>query len=773
MATRSLRASSRGIEKANIALSRYGLNQNALAIDLGLSRQTVNNFFKQKPIDRENFALICDRLGLELDDLVLVTPPRASSEEQVSDEQLDELVESVRGKMTTDIQMRCGAMRVLDMTKPIALDTIYTDVNILQEITGRRRLDLSQILEQRSLEDFDRLGFTTVTVNRVSGIEAVEHFDKLILLGKPGAGKTTFMKRLAMLCSAGVFQAHRVPLFIPLRDFAEANGQPRLLEFIQQRFITLQIRGINTAKELLTHGRVLVLLDGLDEVRQEDGKRVLQEIQSFSNQYSSNAFVITCRIAAHEYTFEAFTEVEIADFDDEQIADFATKWFAAKDPDKTERFLQRLKENKRIHELAASPLLLTLLCLVFEGRTDFPANRSELYEEGVDVLLKKWDGTRSIEREQVYKNLSLKRKEDLLSQIAFATFEQGNYFFKQKEIERYITAYIQNLPEAQKDPETLLLDSAAVLRSIEAQHGLVVERASGIYSFSHLTFHEYFTARRIEKCHDLLKQLVTHVTETRWREVFLLTAGMLQSADTLMQLMKAQIDNLLVHDEKLQQFLIWLNEKAESVETCFKPAAVRSYYFALDQAYDYDLALSLDSGIALTFTPLSIDTRAIDRYGSFALDQAFVHTYNLALGPIHDNSLALALEQTYDQSGSLKAAEASKLQQSLIKLRDKLEAPVSLTMEMWWEMNRKAWTEQLREIMISHRNIGHEWYFTNAQQELLTQYYNASKLLVNCLNSDCYITRSVREEIESTLLLPTVARSGSSPVNDETLLLEF
>jgi predicted NACHT family NTPase len=52
---------------------------------------------------------------------------------------------------------------------------------------------------------------------------------------------------------------------------------------------------------------------------------------------------------------------------------------------------------------------------VFEDSGSFPTNCAELYENGVDVLLKKWDVKRNIEREQVYKRLSLKRKEDLLS----------------------------------------------------------------------------------------------------------------------------------------------------------------------------------------------------------------------------------------------------------------------------------------------------------------------------------------------------------------------
>jgi predicted NACHT family NTPase len=214
--------------------------------------------------------------------------------------------------------------------------------------------------------------------------------------------------------------------------------------------------------------------------------------------------------------------------------------------------------------LATSPLLLTLLCLVFEDSGEFPKNRSELYQTGVDVLLKKWDVKRNIQRDEAYKKLSLKRKEDLLSQIAKSTFEAGNYFFKQREVERQITAYIQNLSDANTDPEALQLDSVAVLKSIEAQHGLFVERARGIYSFSHLTFHEYFAARKIKEiCNPYavsdptLQALASHITEKRWREVILLTVGMLDSADCLLQMMKRQIDRMLAGDEKLQELLAW------------------------------------------------------------------------------------------------------------------------------------------------------------------------------------------------------------------------
>ncbi|MEG3960316.1 NACHT C-terminal helical domain 2-containing protein, partial [Microcoleus sp. herbarium2] len=61
---------------------------------------------------------------------------------------------------------------------------------------------------------------------------------------------------------------------------------------------------------------------------------------------------------------------------------------------------------------------------------------------------------------------------------------------------------------------------------------------------------------------------------------------------------------------------------------------------------------------------------------------------------------------------------------------------------------------ELRQIIISYRNIGHDWQFSAQQKSLLRKYYDANKLLVDCLNSGCNVSPAVRQEIEETLLLP-------------------
>lgn len=754
---RSLQASTAGLEKANKAFNLKGWTQDYLAGAAGCCRQTIYKFFGRQPIEKRFFQSICTELGLEWGEIAEL---EAGEEKPIAPTTIDTLVNQVREKVSADIQKRCGWMRVLDMTHPIGVNDIYIDINILEKITGRRPLEIDQLLENFNLEDFERFGLNQVVEKRVPGLAAVEQHSKLMILGKPGAGKTTFLKRIAIQCNSGQFLADRVPIFITLKDFAEVPQQPSLLQYINDQFARNDISDQQITKTLLHDGRVIVLLDGLDEVRQADNNRVLKEIRDFSTQYDTNYFVITCRIASKEYTFEQFTEVEVADFEDKQIAEFASKWYQTKEPKKSQQFIHKLKENKRIKELATNPLLLTLLCLLFDESTDFPSNRAELYGEGVEVLLKKWDGTRSIERDQVYQKLSYKRKAELLSRIALKTFESGNYFFKERFVDESISDYIENLPDAQTDPKALLLDSKAVLKSIESQHGLLVERARRIYSFSHLTFHEFFTAKNITLSRNpqqAFQQLVSYITDKHWREVFLLTVGILSNADDLLQLMKQQIDGLLATDEKLQEFLTWIDLKSSSLETSYKRAAIRAFYFDLDCTLTGDSALARDRAIGID--------RARD--SNLALDSTLARILYCAL----DNNPTLDSTHTrilyYALNSALKSAiqhtsaldlelqgQLQELQQVLNVIHNNVIHNDLEKVKSWWQTNRQVWVKQFRTVIIHHRNIGHDWQFNDDHRKLLQQYHDANKLLIDCLNSECYVSRSVRQEIENTLLLP-------------------
>jgi predicted NACHT family NTPase len=773
-------ATPQGIKRAENALKRLHGTQLNLAMKLeGLvGRSTIQKFFKGEKILVDKFQEICKALTLEshweaiagLVDLPepVVDLPSVPSPELEQDNSVDvsALVQEVREKIKPYIKERCGTTRVLDMTQPIELTGergIYTNVNILDKITGRRRLAVAELLQNcTTADEFDRFGLSYVKEERVPGLQAVEKYNKLMVLGKPGAGKTTFLKYLAMQCIEGLFQTSQVPWFITLKDFAEADKQPTILEYIAQQLSSYGVTSADTKiSQLLTQGKAFILLDGLDEVREEDTKRVLQQIQDFSNQFYTNQFVITCRIAAKEYTFEQFTEVEVADFDNEQIEIFVTKWFQQKkDEDASGRFMQQLESNEQVRELANNPLLLTLLCLEFGDSGDFPPNRSELYYRAIHTLLRKWDAKRGVVRDEVYKKLSVKHKEDLLSQLGWTTFERNEYFFKQRDIEEDISKYIRNLPEAKDDSEALRVDSEVVLKSIEAQHGLLVERAKNIYSFSHLTFQEYFTAREIKE-KSTFQDLAKHITEKRWREVFLLTSGMMREADNLMKSMKKECDTILSIDEKLQKFLTWVEEKSKSVKARYKPAAVRAFYFALARDLDRDLARDLARDLDRDLALDRDRDRALVRDLALALDLDLDLdlAYARVLVRVHPpdlfraRALARALDLALARAQDLNPELAQSLQQLLDQLLDS-KAKDRAAYEQWCKENFQGWTEQFRTAMIEHRNIGHDWQFSDEQEELLQQYYDANKLLVDCLNSDCYVSREVRQEIEDTLLLP-------------------
>ena len=69
--------------------------------------------------------------------------------------------------------------------------------------------------------------------------------------------------------------------------------------------------------------------------------------------------------------------------------------------------------------------------------------------------------------------------------------------------------------------------------------------------------------------------------------------------------------------------------------------------------------------------------------------------------------------------------------------------------------------------MIKYCNIGYDWQFNEEQIELLRQYYDTNEFLLECMDSDCYVSREVRQEIEETLLLPIAEIETRKRMKDE------
>ncbi|MEZ4963894.1 MAG: NACHT domain-containing protein [Saprospiraceae bacterium] len=220
---------------------------------------------------------------------------------------------------------RFGEVKVLGMSKPVPLLSLYVRANILEKIStkaGFKLEDLEQFFE------FDKRTFG-VKIETRDGEEIANELQRFIVLGKPGAGKTTFLKylALAMVHKQSVIKHRRLPIFVTLRDWADKKCS--LQDYIVDQF---KICGFDQSApfvdNLLKKGECLVLLDGLDEVSQEANlDSIIRDIRDFTDRYSDNQFVMSCRIAAYNHWFGRFTDVEMADFNEKQIENFVRNWF--------------------------------------------------------------------------------------------------------------------------------------------------------------------------------------------------------------------------------------------------------------------------------------------------------------------------------------------------------------------------------------------------------------------------------------------------------------
>lgn len=189
--------------------------------------------------------------------------------------------------------------------------------------------------------------------------DPVNHF---VLLGQPGAGKTTSMKHLCqLLLHEEDFQRDRFsfPILIKFRDLNNETFAPdstiifdqlvRILgldikfpeelrgddrQVVKQRNTLIEKLVINFLEEL----RVLLMLDGFDELgKVSDRERSIKEIMRLAAHLERSAIILTSRTGDFRYHFENSNQYEICSLNEEQTSIFALKWL--KDEKKAADFI--------------------------------------------------------------------------------------------------------------------------------------------------------------------------------------------------------------------------------------------------------------------------------------------------------------------------------------------------------------------------------------------------------------------------------------------------
>ncbi len=493
------------------------------------------------------------------------------------------------------------------MDEPVPLDSIYTTTKVVD----RSESECVESIETTSSSfhfNLRQRKFEAIHEETKEAFALASQEQYLMLLGAPGIGKSTFLRKVGLEClkcrnwnfleasdnyeavrsNLNVSRRHTcIPVFIELKQIV--SSAITIEKLIVRE---LRIGGFSDPKSFmelaLQQGRLLILFDGLDEVQSKHKDYTITEISDFVDQYSRNRFILSCRSADYIGGFYRFKDVTVADFEDHQIESFINNWFNSDEDQRTrtaKRCWELLNRPEYIatKELAKTPLLLTLLCAIYNKRLVFPKNRSSTYGAALDVVLKEWAAEKRIQREPIYQELSIELERDLLSEIAYENFleyetDSDTLLIRKRKAVEQIRKFLMNNLNAPK-----YLNGEKVLDEIEVQQGILIRRSRDTYSFSHLTLQEYLAAQWIVDNEDVINLNNSYLTNERWREVFLLVSGLLpgrRGADKLLIPMNNKALTF-VKSKKVFVLFKWAEKITEKSAGEFNSAAKRIFAISL------------------------------------------------------------------------------------------------------------------------------------------------------------------------------------------------
>lgn len=301
----------------------------------------------------------------------------------------------------------------------------------------------------------------------------------LLIVGTPGLGKTSFCKWNALL-DAERFTSQEsgsIPIYIPLNRFSRTK-----VTSFNETFLS----GLGHSALIANSGgtgrtKLRLYLDGLDEIPSTEHRiDVVSLALKGTEEHPDLQIVITSRDHISAPWLNLLPRIYLSEFTDSDVNELIDKWLGV-NTELNMRFQAQLRNLPTLQHLLRTPLLATLVIMVFKQTRRLPDSKCRLYGVFIELLSGGWDMAKGMLRSSKY---GQKIKIIILSSLAVKLHTFRRREFGDDDIKAAIDASLLGLRLADYEQ----------LRDELIADGLIGQ-SSGVFYFSHLSFQEFLTAR--------------------------------------------------------------------------------------------------------------------------------------------------------------------------------------------------------------------------------------------------------------------------------------